>query len=163
MYNEDFNEIKDYDEDIKEREELIAEAKAIDTDLEWKDVFPIISDLKRRWKQIPYWESAHEDTLMEEFDEYLDVFYNKRKVGLLNNQTRKEELIQKARELSKSNDFNETTKAMNLLMDDWKTIGHCGKEVDDSLWEKFNEVLDKRFLIVNVRIGKIYKINLKMH
>lgn len=138
MYNEDFNEVRDYDEDIKEREELIEEVKKVDTSLEWNEVFPIISDLRRRWRQIAYWESAHEDALMEEFDGYLDVFYNKRKEELFTNQQKKEEIIEKAKVFASSDDFNEATKAMNDLMNDWKKIGHCGKEKDDSLWEEFN-------------------------
>ena len=71
MYNDhDEFEVNDYDEDIRRREALIEEAKSIEISSDWNTVFREISDLKRKWKRIPYWDSAYEETLMEEFDGY---------------------------------------------------------------------------------------------
>ena len=63
MYNDhdEMYEVDDFDEDIKRRQALIEEAKAIDPEADWNEVFREISNLKRRWKQIHYWESDYED------------------------------------------------------------------------------------------------------
>ena len=137
MYNDEVYD--DLDEDIKTREALIEEAKALDTSLSWNDVSKDISNLKRRWKQIQYWDSEFEDRLAETFDSYIDVFYAKRREGLANTQAVKEDLIKQAQELSLSNNFNEATTAMNDLMTQWKEAGNAGKELDDELWSSFNE------------------------
>lgn len=140
MYNDhdEMYEVDDFDEDIKRRQALIEEVKAIDPDAEWNEVFREISNLKRRWKQIHYWESDYEDGLAEEFDSYIDVFYKKRREGYQNSQTIKQELIDKANTLSVSNNWNQATEEMNELMAQWKAAGSAGKDTDDALWEAFN-------------------------
>ena len=112
MYNEndEMYEVEDFDEDIKRRQELIEEAKSIPTDAKWNDVFRQISDLKKKWKRIQYWESDYEDQLAEEFDSYIDVFYQKRREGYERNKAIKQELIDRATEILKSEKLNEATE-----------------------------------------------------
>ena len=132
MYNDhDEFEVNDYDEDIRRREALIEEAKSIEISSDWNTVFREISDLKRKWKRIPYWDSAYEETLMEEFDGYMDAFYAKRREGYQSNQAIKQELIERARTVSASNDWNQATEEMNELMQQWKASGSAGKATDD--------------------------------
>lgn len=139
MYNDhDEFEVNDYDEDIRRREALIEEAKNIEISSDWNTVFREISDLKRKWKRIPYWDSAYEETLMEQFDGYMDAFYAKRREGYESNQAIKQELIERARSVSVSNNWNQATEEMNELMQQWKASGTAGKESDDALWEEFN-------------------------
>ena len=139
MYNDhDEFEVNDYDEDIRRREALIEEAKNIEISSDWNTVFREISDLKRKWKRIPYWDSAYEETLMEQFDRYMDAFYAKRREGYESNQAIKQELIERARSVSVSNNWNQATEEMNELMQQWKASGTAGKESDDALWEEFN-------------------------
>lgn len=134
-----FEEVVDQDEDIRRKEALIEEAKQIEISKEWNEVAPLIMNLKKRWRKIPYWESAYEDTLLEEFDAVIDQFYAKRKESLANTTKIKEELIQRATELSKSQDWNKVTDEMNELMNQWKASGSVGnKEADDELWNKFS-------------------------
>lgn len=136
--NDDFYEVNDYDEDIRCKEALLAEVKALDPSLEWNAVFRELSDLKRKWKRIAYWDSAYEDTLSEEFDAYVDVFYSKRREGFGSNQAVKEDLIKQAERISTSNNWREATDEMNRFMQEWKQCGSAGKERDDALWEAFN-------------------------
>ncbi|WP_416324565.1 DUF349 domain-containing protein [[Eubacterium] hominis] len=147
MYNDhdEMYEVDDLDEDIKRREALIEEAKQIDPASDWNEVFREISDLKRRWKQIHYWESDYEDKLAEEFDSYIDVFYQKRREGYQNASTLKQELIDRAIVVATSNEWNKATEEMNDLMQQWKAAGSAGKDTDDALWEKFNEARQKFF------------------
>lgn len=128
---------KDFDEDIKKRESLIEEAKNLDASLSWNELSRKITELKRRWKRISYWESAYEVKMAEEFDAVLDVFYAKRNEIYQNSQVLKQELISKAKELSESTNFNKATDEMNELMRQWKAAGNAGKE-EDALWESFN-------------------------
>ena len=50
--NDEMYEVSDYDEDIQQREALIAEAEQIDGDAEWDVIARAIADLRRKWKQI---------------------------------------------------------------------------------------------------------------
>ena len=51
----------------------------------------------------------------------------------------KEVLIERARELKDSTEWQKTSNAMKNLMDEWKSIGHAGNKVDDALWHEFND------------------------
>lgn len=140
MYNDrdEMYEVSDYDEDIKQREALLEEVKHLQEGEDWNAVFQQVLDVKRRWKRIPYWDSAYEEKLMEDFDSCMDAFYAKRKEGYASNEALKEELIERATTLSTSENWNQATDEMNELMQQWKAIGSAGKDSDDALWDRFN-------------------------
>lgn len=137
-------EEKDFDEDIKKREALIEEAKNLDASLTWNELSRKITEIKRKWKRISYWESAYEDKLAEDFDEVLDGYYAKRNEIYKNSQSLKQEVIAKAKELAACTNFNQATEEMNELMRQWKAAGSAGKE-EDALWESFNEARQSFF------------------
>ena len=143
--NDDMLEVNDFDEDIRHREELIEEAKNIPADADWNEVMHQVNDLRRRWRRIQYWDSAYEETLAEEFDSYIDAFYAKRREFYQSAQKLKEELIEQARKVALSEEWNQATEEMNALMQQWKAAGSAGKETDDALWEQFNAARQQFF------------------
>lgn len=143
--NDDMLEVNDFDEDIRRREELIEEAKNIPADADWNEVMHQVNDLRRRWRRIQYWDSAYEETLAEEFDSYIDAFYAKRREFYQSAQKLKEELIEQARKVALSEEWNQATEEMNALMQQWKAAGSAGKETDDALWEQFNAARQQFF------------------
>ena len=141
----DMNEVRDFDEDIKDRKALIEEAKQLDLSKNWSEIASAVMNLKKRWKRISYWESAYEDELADEFEKMIDAFYAKRNEGFQSIQKAKEELIERAQVLAKSENWNQATEEMNELMRQWKAVGSAGKETDDQLWESFNEARNAFF------------------
>ena len=137
-------EEKDFDADIKLREALIEEVKNLDVSSDWNAVVREISNLKRRWKRISYWESVYEDQLEENFEKAIDDLYVKRSEVFENVKKVKEDLIEKARQLAVTENWNQTTEQMNELMRQWKAAGSAGKD-DDALWETFNGIRQKFF------------------
>ena len=57
--NDNLYLVSDMDEDIKKRKELIEEAKNINADKNWNEIYRQISDLRRKWRRISSWESAY--------------------------------------------------------------------------------------------------------
>ena len=53
MYNdyEEF-EMNDFDDDIRQREELIEEIKKIDASEDWNSIYPQINSLRKKWRRI---------------------------------------------------------------------------------------------------------------
>lgn len=136
--NEEVMVVSDLDEEIQKRKELIEEVKQL-SEGNWEETSRKIGQLKRRWKQISYWESAYEDQLAEEFEHYVDEIYKKHRAMNQNNVELKEGLIAQARAIMNDNDFRLATAKMNDLMEQWKSVGTCGKDTDDELWGRFNE------------------------
>lgn len=142
--NDNLYLVSDMDEDIKKRKELIEEAKNINADKNWNEIYRQISDLKRKWRRISSWESAYEDSLNEEFESYIDALYAKRNEVYKNASGIKEELIAQAKKVAASDDLKRATDEMNELMNQWKQAGSAGKD-DDTLWESFNQIRQSFF------------------
>ncbi|MFV0379738.1 MAG: DUF349 domain-containing protein [Anaerorhabdus sp.] len=138
--NEEYLEPSDLDKDIATRRELIEQAKAIDFEANDKDIFKTVNDLRKKWKRISYWESALEEELSAEFDGYIDVYFAKRRENYKSNQDEKEKIIEEANRILKMDKLSSATKEMNNLMEQWKLVPSAGREIDDELWAKFNEV-----------------------
>ncbi len=139
VINNDEIEVRDLDQNIQERKDLIEAAKNLDLSADWNTLIHEVNALTKSWKRIPYWESAYEEALMQEFDQYIDAVYKKRNEGYRSNRAAKEELIKKTHVAAYSNDWNKTSTLMNELMEEWKAVGSAGKEEDDQLWESFNK------------------------
>ena len=62
MYNDndEMFEVSDFDDDIHRREALIEEARSIPVSSDWNEVMHQVSDLRRRWRRIQFWDSAYE-------------------------------------------------------------------------------------------------------
>lgn len=137
--NDVLYEVNDLDEDIRLREELIEAVKNIQAEENLNEAIREALTLQRKWKRIQFWESVYEEKLMEEFESYINAIYGIRNEGYEKNKMMKEELIHQARALSSSQHLSKATKEMEVLMQQWKSIGTAGKETDDVLWGDFNE------------------------
>lgn len=139
MYSEEKIELRDIDECIKERKELIEEVKQLEEVTSSNEILRKINILKKKWKKIPYWESAYEDELSAEFDSFIEKYYAKKNEAAKESEETKKEIIKKAKALTESNEKNVNAK-MNDLMKEWKAAGNSkDRETDDSLWNEFSE------------------------
>jgi hypothetical protein len=71
------------------------------------------------------------------FNVYKNVFYKDIKHEQNDNLAKKIALVEKAKSLQESNDFNATTPIMKKIQDDWKKIGHVPRKYSDSIWNDF--------------------------
>ena len=136
MYNDDeIMDVEDFDQDIAQRKELIEAAKQIEMSEDWNEINKKVTQIKRQWKRIAYRESAAEDELTNALDEILDKLYKKRNEGYKGNKELKQKVIEKAKELAGAKQFNQASKKMDELMEEWKSIGSAGRESDEALWQ----------------------------
>jgi hypothetical protein len=71
------------------------------------------------------------------FNVHKNVFYKDIKHEQNDNLSKKIALVEKAKSLQESNDFNATTPIMKKIQDDWKKIGHVPRKYSDSIWSDF--------------------------
>ncbi len=71
------------------------------------------------------------------FNVHKNVFYKDIKHEQNDNLAKKIALVEKAKSLQESNDFNATTPIMKKIQDDWKKIGHVPRKYSDSIWNDF--------------------------
>ena len=129
----------DMEDEFAKKKELLKEAEELDKSLSWADVSSKVLELKKKWNKIHNYETAYDVELEDKFNEVIEVFYQKRREGLQSIQKGKEELIHRAKQIQNSNEFNAVTNEMNELLNQWKALGNAGKDIEDKLWNEFNE------------------------
>ena len=133
-------------EDIIERAKKVIEMENI------REANAQMDALRKEWKEVGY-SGKGDEYLWKDFAKAMDEFQEKKKerhgemLKLFEERAaKKEELIKNARILLANSEFSEEeiTKVKNLR-NEYKAIGFAGKEKDDDLWQRFNEVIQKYF------------------
>ena len=108
--------------------------------------------LRKEWKEVGY-SGKGDEHLWKDFTKVMDEFQEKKKerhgemLKLFEERVaKKEELIKKARILLANSEFtDEEIEKVKALRGEYKAVGFAGKEKDDDLYQRFNEVIQKYF------------------
>lgn len=130
----------------QKKQALIEEAQSLRDSSEWKKTADRLKDLQKQWKEAGFAGSKLNDELWEKFTAINDAFFARRhdhyqELDALR-QTAKEvklKLIEEAKLLSDSSQWKETSTRLREMMNEWKKVGTAGRDIDDNLWNEFNE------------------------
>ena len=108
--------------------------------------------LRNEWKEVGY-SGKGDEFLWKDFAKVLDEFREKKKerqnemVKVFDERAeKKEELIKTAKKILANSEFTEEeVEQVKKLRNEYKSIGFAGKEKDDDLYQRFNEVIQKYF------------------
>ena len=108
--------------------------------------------LRKEWKEVGY-SGKGDEYLWKDFAKVMDEFQEKKKerhgemLKLFEERAaQKEELIKKAKILLANSEFTEEEiEKVKALRGEYKAIGFAGKDKDDDLYQRFNEVIQKYF------------------
>ena len=108
--------------------------------------------LRKEWKEVGY-SGKGDESLWKDFAKVMDEFQEKKKerhgemLKLFEERAaKKEELIKKARILLANSEFTEEEiEKVKALRGEYKAVGFAGKDKDDDLYQRFNEVIQKYF------------------
>lgn len=82
---------------------------------------------------------------VRDFNGAKNIFYKSIKKDQQDNLNRKMALVERAKELQNSDDFDATTPVMKQIQEEWKTIGHVPRKFSDSIWKDFKEACNAYF------------------
>lgn len=138
------NEI--YKDAQEKKEALVKRAEELAQAANLNKASKEVAELMEQWKQAGHAGREMDDQLWEKFQAARDVFYQRKHEAWEEMHAKfeaakqvKEGLIEKAKALQDSNEWQKTSQAMKDLMDEWKQVGHAGNKVDDALWHEFND------------------------
>ena len=111
-----------------------------------------MDSLRKEWKEVGY-SGKGDEYLWKDFAKVLDEFQEKKKerhsemVKVFEERAaKKEELIKSAKLLLANAEFeDEEVEKVKALRNEYKAVGFAGKEKDDDLYQRFNEVIKKYF------------------
>ena len=134
------------------KEDIINKAKEVCQIDSIREANEKMDALRKEWKEVGY-SGKGDDYLWKDFAAVLDEFSEKKKEHQLEMQkvfderaAKKEELIKQAKVLLANSEFSdEEVEKVKKLRNDYKTIGFAGKDKDDDLYQRFNDIIKKYF------------------
>ena len=134
------------------KENIIERAKEVINVESIKDANAQMDALRKEWKEVGY-SGKGDEYLWKDFTKVMDEFQEKKKerhsemLKLFEERAvKKEELIKKAKIMLANSEFtDEEVEQVKNLRNEYKTIGFAGKDKDDDLYQRFNEVIQKYF------------------
>ena len=149
-----FEELDKANAEKREKKENIVErAKEIVNNVEnIREANAQMDALRKEWKEVGY-SGKGDEYLWKDFAKVMDEFQEKKKerhgemLKLFEERAaQKEELIKKAKILLANSEFTEEEiEKVKALRGEYKAIGFAGKDKDDDLYQRFNEVIQKYF------------------
>ena len=137
----------------EKKEDIINRAKEVVASIEnIRESNAKMDALRNEWKEVGY-SGKGDEFLWKEFAKVLDEFREKKKerqnemVKLFDERAlKKEELIKTAKKILANSEFtDEEVEQVKKLRNEFKSIGFAGKEKDDDLYQRFNEIIQKYF------------------
>ena len=134
------------------KEDIIERAKGVIEMENIRDANAQMDALRKEWKEVGY-SGKGDEYLWKDFARVMDEFQEMKKerhsemLKLFEERVaKKEELIKKARILLANSEFtDEEIEKVKALRGEYKAIGFAGKEKDDDLYQRFNEIIQKYF------------------
>ena len=137
----------------KVKEDLIEKAKSLQDSEEWQKTSAKYKELMDAWKAAGNAGREFDDDLWNAFNEARQKFYAKRnefyeKLHVEHDEkyAEKQALVKEAKSIAGLQEYTrEQTAMMKELSNKWKSIGFCGKDKEDEIWNEFRGVMDEYF------------------
>lgn len=129
-----------------EKKEIISLAKKLLDRKDFAKASREFDNLSLSFKKAGRCSKEQDDELWSEFRAVKDEFNSKKRAYFeeldKNNaekKAKKEDIIQRAKDLLNIKNLRESNEKMDALMEEWKAVGYAGKE-DEALWRDFSAV-----------------------
>ncbi|MGH3734770.1 MAG: DUF349 domain-containing protein [Micromonosporaceae bacterium] len=140
-------------EAVARKEALAAEAEQIAAEsTQWKVAGDRMREILDEWKTIRIGDRKLDTELWRRYAAARDAF-SRRRGGHFASldaqrkeiQSRKEELVTEAEQLTTSTDWGPAATRMKQLMAEWKSAGRAARDTEQKLWERFRAAQDAFF------------------
>ena len=153
-------ELLDYDRKInlQEKERLIKEAEKLippEEDREdgevWRERMDLLAEIQQQWKAAGHVPREEMDRINSEFRAVVDNFFEVRQ-GFMEvqdqlrteNGTKKQAILEKmapfaAFTAERPRAWNDATRELRALQEEWKSIGQAPYKINSELWSKYRE------------------------
>ena len=152
-------ELRDYDfkKNLEQKQALCAEAEALDEEADIVDAFKKLQQLHTSWREIGPVSKEIREELWARFknasaviNKKYQAFFEERKANEKKNAEGKDALCVKIEAISTDNlktyaAWDEATKAIIGLQEEWKKLGFASRKVNTELFARFRKSCDEFF------------------
>lgn len=143
---------KEFDGVKEEKEKLIESIKQLKDSTDWKETTQKIVQLQNQWKKLGSAGPKFENKLWKEFRGPIDFFFDAKEKFFKDldsenegNLKLKQELIQKIKDYSVSEDVQKTIADLKQFSDDFKNIGNVPFAEKDKIYNEYKTALDEKY------------------
>jgi len=155
-----FNKKRDYfsvhrdgqHENLQLKTDLCVQAEALMNSTEWKKTTDELIIIQRKWKDIGPVPRKYSDVLWKRFRKACDTFFARRSEHSdnqdsqqLENLKAKQELIEKVKNYTLSENHNEDLGILKKIQKDFTTIGHVPLDKKDEIHQEFRQAIHRLF------------------
>ena len=137
---------------MEKRKQLVEEAEKLIDSKQWKNTTQRFKDIVEEWKKLPHGSKSDEQALWKRFSTARSSFDKARRQYFSTlESTRKEatkiksEIVEQAKKISDSKDWNHTTNKFRNLMSKWKSAPILERKEEQKLWKEFKIAQDAFF------------------
>jgi len=134
-----------------QRETIIADMSALlaapsaDHGFDWKQYESQYNRLNKAWRSVGKVDPKTYRVLNERYKKEQQQVLAKLNGFHKANAAQKNELVEKAQQLSQSDDLASACQELKQLQQQWQTIGFAGLKAENALWQKFRQFNDETF------------------
>ncbi len=148
-----YNQTKQLLEDnLQLKTDLCIQAEALSESSEWKKTTEELIALQKRWKEIGPVPHKSSDKIWKRFRSACDKFFERKAQHFASmddsyesNLKKKEELIEKIKNLKLSSKLEDNLKQLKELQREWANIGFVPYEVKDEIQNKYRQAINQKF------------------
>ena len=145
---------------MEKRKLLIEEAERLTNSKKWKETTQRFKDIVEEWKKLPHGSKSEEQILWKRFSSARAVFDKTRRQYFSKlESSRKEalkiksEIVEQAKKISDSKEWNETANKFRNLMSKWKSAPILERKIEQKLWKEFKVAQDAFFEAKNAAMS----------
>jgi len=137
---------------MEKRKQLVEEAEKLVGSKQWKNTTQRFKDIVEEWKKLPHGSKSEEQALWKRFSTARSAFDKARRQYFSTlESTRKEatkiksEIVEQAKKIADSKDWNDTANKFRNLMSKWKSAPILERKEEQKLWKEFKVAQDAFF------------------
>ena len=140
------------EDNLQLKTDLCVQAEALSESTEWKKTTEELIALQKRWKEIGPVPHRSSDKIWKRFRSACDKFFECKMQHFASmdnsyesNLKKKEELIEKIKNLKLSSKLEENLKQLKELQREWAAIGFVPYEAKDEIQNKYRQAVNQKF------------------
>lgn len=143
---------KIHQENLKIKNDLVAQAEAVKESTDWKKTADLLKRLQENWKKSGPVQHKHSEKLWQRFRAACDAFFENKKLHFAEqdaansqNLVLKEALIERIVQYQPNPDPNITFEELRAFQNEWLTLGHVPFKDKERIGSAYKAALDKHF------------------
>ncbi|MBQ2199871.1 MAG: DUF349 domain-containing protein [Bacteroidaceae bacterium] len=157
-----FKSVRDsLNNNLKLKEELVAQAEALKDSTAWKETTDAIIALQKKWKEIGTVPKKFSDDVWNRFNAACDAFFEAKKAANSSQRSEQNENLQKKQAIidelaaiDPATEEGDYRPKLRKAQEEWNSIGHVPYKVKEDIYKAFRAQMDRLYGALSERASR---------